>query len=92
MWITCFDKLMPEARHAPWKYLPRPGACLSVTFGTPVPPAVVRGAFGTVTRDEDVPGEAEQQQRKDREAHCTHGCRTACRGGAWAAGVWRSAR
>ena len=59
---------MPEGRHAPWKYLPRPGVRLSVTFGTPVPPEVVRGALGTVTRDEVVPGEAEQgQQRKDRE-------------------------
>jgi hypothetical protein len=62
-----FDKLMPEGRHAPWKYFPRPGAHLSVTFGTPVPPEVVRGALGTVTRDEVVPGAAEEQQRKDRE-------------------------
>ncbi|KAH9020314.1 hypothetical protein EDB85DRAFT_1896251 [Lactarius pseudohatsudake] len=38
----CFDKLVPEGRHAPWKYLPRPGARLSVTSGTPVPPAVVQ--------------------------------------------------
>jgi len=62
MWITGFDKLIPEGRHAPWKYLPRPGARLSVTFGTPVPSAMVRSA-STVTRD----GAAEEQQRKDRE-------------------------
>jgi hypothetical protein len=72
--------------------LPRPGAHLSVTFGTLVPPAVVRGALGTVMRDEVVPGAAEEQKRKDRELHCTHGCRTACRRDAWAAGVWGSAR
>ena len=60
---------MPEGRHAPWKYLPRPGARLSVTFGTPVPPAAVRGALGTTTHEE-VPGtatEAESRQHKDRE-------------------------
>ncbi len=66
---------MPEGRHAPWKYLPRPGARLSVTFGTPVPPAAVRGALGTMTHEEIVPGAAAQaqaqeekaRQRKDRE-------------------------
>ncbi|KAI9437910.1 acyltransferase-domain-containing protein [Lactarius psammicola] len=72
MWITGFDKLMPEGRHAPWKYLPRSGARLSVTFGTPVPPAAVRAALDMTTREEVVPGEAAQAQeearrRKDRE-------------------------
>ncbi|KAH8980641.1 hypothetical protein EDB86DRAFT_515272 [Lactarius hatsudake] len=32
-----FDGLIPEGRHVPWKYLPRPGA----TFGAPVSPAAV---------------------------------------------------
>jgi monolysocardiolipin acyltransferase len=61
---------MPEGRHAPWKYLPRPGARLSVTFGAPVSPAVVRGALGTATREEVVSGaaaEAEARRIKDRE-------------------------
>ena len=68
-----FDKLMPEGRHAPWKYLPRPGAHLSVTFGTPMSPAVVRAALGgtaTSTCEEVVPGaaaEAEVQRSRDRE-------------------------
>ena len=38
---------MPEGRCAPWKYLPRPGACLSVTFGAPLPHGSVRAALGT---------------------------------------------
>jgi len=44
-----------------------------VTFGTPVPPAAVRGALGTMTREEIVPGaaaeaqEEEARRRKDRE-------------------------
>jgi monolysocardiolipin acyltransferase len=61
---------MPEGRHAPWKYLPRPGARLSVTFGTPVSPAVVRGALGTATCEEVVSGaaaEAEARRCKDKE-------------------------
>ena len=33
---------MPEGRRAPWKFLPRPGARLSVTFGAPLSPAAVR--------------------------------------------------
>ncbi|KAI0248525.1 acyltransferase-domain-containing protein [Lactifluus subvellereus] len=45
MWITGFDKLMPEGRHAPWKYLPRAGARLSVTFGAPLPHASVHAAL-----------------------------------------------
>ncbi|KIK65593.1 hypothetical protein GYMLUDRAFT_362012 [Collybiopsis luxurians FD-317 M1] len=37
MWITGFDKLMPEGRAFPFKYFPRIGAPLSVTFGAPLP-------------------------------------------------------
>ncbi|KAF9076524.1 acyltransferase-domain-containing protein [Rhodocollybia butyracea] len=37
MWITGFDKLMPEGRAFPFKYCPRIGARLSVTFGEPLP-------------------------------------------------------
>jgi len=37
MWITGFDKLMPEGRVFPFKYFPRIGARLSVTFGKPLP-------------------------------------------------------
>ncbi|KAF7353068.1 Tafazzin family protein [Mycena venus] len=36
MWITGFDSLMPEGRSFPFKYLPRPGNHLSVTFGAPL--------------------------------------------------------
>jgi monolysocardiolipin acyltransferase len=61
---------MPEGRHAPWKYLPRPGARLSVTFGTPVPPAAVRGVLSLTMRGEIVSGavaEVEARRSKDRE-------------------------
>ncbi|KAH8981220.1 acyltransferase-domain-containing protein [Lactarius hatsudake] len=68
MWITGFDRLMPEGRHAPWKYLPRPGARLSVTFGAPVSPAAVHGALGTTTRSDVIPQEAaEAQEARRRE-------------------------
>ena len=36
MWITGFDQLMPEGRPFPYKYLPRLGARLGVTFGNPI--------------------------------------------------------
>ncbi|KAF8260052.1 hypothetical protein EI94DRAFT_1612614 [Lactarius quietus] len=71
MWITgALRQLMPEGRHAPWKYLPRPGARLSVTFGTPIPPVAVLGVLGTTTRNGVGSGEAvvtEIGRRKDRE-------------------------
>jgi len=38
VWLSGFDKLMPEGRRFPFKLLPRFGAELSVTFGEPVPP------------------------------------------------------
>ncbi|KAL1721413.1 acyltransferase-domain-containing protein [Schizophyllum commune] len=36
MWLTGFNKLMPEGRVFPYKYLPRVGQKLSVTFGAPL--------------------------------------------------------
>ncbi|KAF9047161.1 hypothetical protein BDZ89DRAFT_1007320 [Hymenopellis radicata] len=37
MWLTGFDTLMPEGRPFPYNFLPRVGARMSVTFGTPIP-------------------------------------------------------
>jgi monolysocardiolipin acyltransferase len=37
MWITGFDKLMPEGRKFPFKFFPRPRQHISVTFGEPIP-------------------------------------------------------
>ncbi len=36
MWITGFDELMPEGRPFPYKYIPRMGARLTVSFGQPI--------------------------------------------------------
>jgi len=36
MWLTGFHTLMPEGRSFPWKFLPRFGADLSVSFGAPI--------------------------------------------------------
>ncbi|KAG6919282.1 hypothetical protein DXG01_007414 [Tephrocybe rancida] len=49
MWITGFDKLMPEGRAFPYKYMPRYGAQLSVTFGSPIPSEEILEALGTLT-------------------------------------------
>jgi len=37
---------MPEGRRAPWRFFPRPGASLSVSFGAPLPEASVRATLG----------------------------------------------
>ncbi|KAF8076060.1 acyltransferase-domain-containing protein [Lyophyllum atratum] len=50
VWLTGFDKLMPEGRPFPYKYFPCPGARLSVTFGSPIPAEDIQqalGAFGS---------------------------------------------
>ncbi|KAF9468914.1 acyltransferase-domain-containing protein [Collybia nuda] len=52
MWLTGFEDLMPEGRSFPYKYLPRPGAQLSVTFGEPLPLDGIRKAFGTLDKDQ----------------------------------------
>lgn len=36
MWLSGFDKLMPEDRPSPYKFFPRRGANLSITFGKPI--------------------------------------------------------
>ncbi|RDB20473.1 Tafazzin [Hypsizygus marmoreus] len=45
MWLTGFDTLMPEGRPFPYKYIPRPGAQLSVTFGEPIPASTIEEAL-----------------------------------------------
>ncbi|KAL0580929.1 Lyso-phosphatidylcholine acyltransferase [Marasmius crinis-equi] len=49
MWITGFDKVMPEGRPFPYKYLPRLGAHLSVTFGKPLPTKAVSSIADRLT-------------------------------------------
>ena len=40
-----FDKLMPENRSFPWKYIPRLGVKLSITFGDPLSPQDIQAAL-----------------------------------------------
>ncbi|KAF9268218.1 hypothetical protein L218DRAFT_918649 [Marasmius fiardii PR-910] len=49
MWISGFDAVMPERRAFPYKFLPRPGARLSVTFGKPLPLDAVSSIVNGVT-------------------------------------------
>ncbi|GJE95938.1 acyltransferase-domain-containing protein [Phanerochaete sordida] len=42
MWLTGFEKLMPEGRNWPYKFFPRRGVALSVNFGEPIPGDEVR--------------------------------------------------
>jgi monolysocardiolipin acyltransferase len=58
---------MPEGRRAPWKFLPRQGARLSVTFGAPLSPAVVRATMASASGMVPAPwcddGEGEEQEQ-----------------------------
>lgn len=47
---TGFDKLMPEHRPFPYKYLPKMGIQLSVTFGDPIPPDKIIVALNAMRR------------------------------------------
>ncbi|KAG2051311.1 hypothetical protein BDR06DRAFT_990468 [Suillus hirtellus] len=45
MWLTGFDKLMPEHRSFPHKYFPRLGVRLGVAFGVPIPVEEITAAL-----------------------------------------------
>jgi monolysocardiolipin acyltransferase len=45
MWLTGFDKIMPEGRSFPYKYMPRLGTHISITFGDPLDTNDTREAF-----------------------------------------------
>ncbi|KAI0084577.1 acyltransferase-domain-containing protein [Irpex rosettiformis] len=53
MWLTGFDKLMPEGRSFPFKYFPRRGVALSVTFGEPVREADIKAALESTVSDRE---------------------------------------
>jgi len=48
MWLTGFDKMMPEGRRFPYKFLPRLGANVSITFGDPLPSENIKAALRTI--------------------------------------------
>ncbi|KAJ3505922.1 hypothetical protein NLJ89_g7159 [Agrocybe chaxingu] len=62
MWITGFEQLMPEGRPFPYKYLPRIGVRLSVTFGEPVLADELRAALAVSKSDADVDASAAANQ------------------------------
>ncbi|CDO68529.1 hypothetical protein BN946_scf184998.g26 [Trametes cinnabarina] len=53
--ISGFDKLMPEGRPFPYKYFPKPGAALSITFGDPVPTKTIQDALGSLVHGGRLP-------------------------------------
>ncbi|KAI0367928.1 acyltransferase-domain-containing protein [Pilatotrama ljubarskyi] len=55
MWLTGFDKLMPEGRPFPYNYLPKPGAELSITVGEPVPAKDIQDALASLVREKRLP-------------------------------------
>ena len=73
-----FDRLMPEGRSFPYKFIPRLGASLRISMGSPLSPedfkAVIRSRFGGSSDDlfqEDIGGWLSERRirnfiRKDR--------------------------
>ncbi|KAG7096684.1 hypothetical protein E1B28_004098 [Marasmius oreades] len=55
MWITGFDALMPEGRPFPYKFFPRLGTSLTVTFGKPLPPDAVASIVDCLPAEEQDP-------------------------------------
>lgn len=51
MWLTGFDKLMPEHRSFPYKYFPKLGIKLGVAFGKPLPIEGITAALSTLYPD-----------------------------------------
>lgn len=47
MWLTGFDELMPEGRNWPFKFFPKHGVDLSITFGKPIRNEDIKQALKT---------------------------------------------
>lgn len=62
MWLTGFDQLMPEGRAFPYKFLPRPGVQLSITFGDPLHVRDIKKALGA--ENPSGPFSLDSKQRK----------------------------
>ncbi|KAF8738181.1 hypothetical protein AX14_011598 [Amanita brunnescens Koide BX004] len=45
MWLTGFEKVMPEGRPFPYKYMPRFGTHISITFGDPLDTSDIQEAL-----------------------------------------------
>ncbi|KDQ57868.1 hypothetical protein JAAARDRAFT_155484 [Jaapia argillacea MUCL 33604] len=69
MWLTGFDKLMPEGRPTPSKFIPRPNVHLSVTFGQPVPAEELTAAPSTLGPTNPTP---DNSSDKPRIVHGSH--------------------
>jgi len=54
MWLTGFDKLMPEHRSFPYKYFPKLGIKLGVAFGEPIPVEEITAALSPLYQDSTV--------------------------------------
>lgn len=54
MWLTGFDELMPDGRPFPYKYIPKIGVRLGVTFGQPISADEIRLALDVSRSDRDV--------------------------------------
>ena len=48
MWLTGFEKVMPEGRPFPYKYMPRFGTHTSITFGDPLDTNDIQDTLGSV--------------------------------------------
>ncbi|KAG0699866.1 acyltransferase-domain-containing protein [Suillus ampliporus] len=55
MWLTGFDKLMPEHRSFPYKYFPKLGIELGVALGDPIPVEEITATLNTLHQSSTVP-------------------------------------
>ncbi|KAG1715962.1 hypothetical protein ID866_1186 [Astraeus odoratus] len=54
MWLTGFDKLMPEGRRFPYKFFPKLGVRLGVAFGNPIPPEKITALLNDPWHDRSI--------------------------------------
>ncbi|KAI6035522.1 acyltransferase-domain-containing protein [Pisolithus orientalis] len=72
MWLTGFDKLMPEGRRFPFKFFPKLGVKLGVAFGDPIPPARILTLLDTLPNDEGRLARSSFSSSQGNEALHTH--------------------
>ncbi|KAF8138153.1 acyltransferase-domain-containing protein [Boletus edulis] len=84
MWLTGFDKLMPERRSFPYKCFPKLGVRLGVTFGDPIPPEKIMDALNALRRlkrPTSPPGALENSMRHSEPSIRSGLYGTSCVGG-----------
>ena len=67
MWLTGFEKVMPEGRPFPYKYMPQFGTHISITFGNPLDTNDIQDTLGLVHQIKSRPQDGDPAFKSESE-------------------------